>query len=287
MPYTKARPYLKIFLVIMIVCICTLSLVVLRRFRKSNSAINQNTSQLESLKTKIEVDIDGVQREYYQFLPEKPQKILLLLHGRFGTGESAFKSLNLDSVDNRTLVIAPNAINRKWYDQRTSEADAKLEIQDQNFLESTLLKYQNTYKINNQNTTILGISNGGLMSQSLICKKPELANHLILVVAPWFAINQNCDLKKKDLQFHYGKKDTLADLDGGITDSEAQLEIMSLDNLVEMLDKNLSCEKPLGNNQNLMSQRTFLSNNCKDGSWSINLYDSGHVQTIGEAKIRF
>jgi phospholipase/carboxylesterase len=115
--------------------------------------------------------------------PEKPTKLLLVLHG-FGADETNFNLLNLaDGIDPDTLVVlarGPLQLGGSqfaWFQVRFTANGPQISPQEaehsRTLLIALLQQLQQQHGIAPERTVIAGFSQGGIMSASVALSSPE------------------------------------------------------------------------------------------------------------------
>lgn len=197
-----------------------------------NFSQKQTASANDSILDSIE--IDGIKRTFYLYIPKdklqegKKFPLLLLLHGRFGTGKNMLEGYNMNQIAEREgfAILYPDGYNRSWADGRGGTPADKNNIDDVKFLESALQKVAASYPIDKSNVFIAGHSNGGFMTQRMLIEKTNLFKAGASVTAH---ISKNI-LKKStpekaiSVAFISGTEDPLVPYEGGfVVDGEEVL----------------------------------------------------------------
>ena len=128
---------------------------------------------------------DGRVRTFFVHLPKNytPQTkypLVIALHGGGGTAKAfnrgtrgRFNEL-ADKED--FILVYPQGVKKSWNDNNKRDTlgkARKLNIDDVGFLRKMIQKLENDYSVDSNNIFACGISNGGLMSQTLAAELPE------------------------------------------------------------------------------------------------------------------
>lgn len=118
----------------------------------------------------------SVPRTYALHAPDgvkQPAPLLLVLHGRGGTGAQIRQHAGFDTyADRHGFVVAyPDGIDRKWADARqlTLAADKRVGTDDVGFLLALVDKLVSDGLVDKARVYVAGHSNGGFMSLTLAC----------------------------------------------------------------------------------------------------------------------
>jgi poly(3-hydroxybutyrate) depolymerase len=153
--------------------------------KKPFKQATNNTKDYRALKTNIKTEVDGVQRQYYIFIPPNPSKLLVILHGGGGSYNKIDNSTELSDrlkTDSGVVLVYPDAIDKNWNDGRLDDTGKPLRnANDSEFITQIIDKYQSEYNISPQNTTLGGISNGAIFSNYYGCGASNVSK-LFLVV---------------------------------------------------------------------------------------------------------
>ncbi|MBN2891737.1 MAG: prolyl oligopeptidase family serine peptidase [Bacteroidales bacterium] len=129
------------------------------------------------------IKIDGLQREYILHLPfgysqNKEQKIPLLiaLHGGGGNPRNMMNESDFNKISNKEnfIVVYPAAYDNFWADARDASKSSLNNIDDVNFIKALVDTLSIHYNIDKNMIYVTGISNGGFMTQTLLCALPDL-----------------------------------------------------------------------------------------------------------------
>jgi poly(3-hydroxybutyrate) depolymerase len=187
------------------------NLEVVKTTLKDN--IVSKTQPLENLTIKI----GDKDRTYILQKPESgsaAKNLIVALHGNTSTGEQLQKTLRLgDLVTQNNAVIAyPDGLNQGWNDIRVKSED----VDDIGFITQLTLSLQKEYNITKDTTTLMGVSNGGFMVQTLVCQNDSLAKNMISVISSLLTdLAEQCSSFPTNSVYVLGKKDNLVPYDGG------------------------------------------------------------------------
>jgi polyhydroxybutyrate depolymerase len=169
------------------------------------------------------------------YLVEKPtekgevKNIVVALHGEGENGERLQKTLRLSDLvsSNQTLIVYPDGLNESWNDARVKSED----VDDIGFITELIQTLQSGYSVSKENTSIIGVSNGGFMIQTLACQNDILAKNAISVVASLLGeLAEQCKSFPTNSIFILGKKDTLVPYDGGSLNTPIPGTVLSAQN---------------------------------------------------------
>jgi polyhydroxybutyrate depolymerase len=169
------------------------------------------------------------------YLLEKPadngtvKNIVIALHGSGGNGESIQKNLRINELvtNNQTIIAYPNALNESWNDTRVKSED----VDDIGFITELIQSLQASYNIGLDNTTLIGVSNGGFMIQTIVCQNDTLAKNMVSITASLLVeIAEQCKSFPANLIFILGKKDNLVPYDGGNLSTPIPGNVLSAQN---------------------------------------------------------
>jgi polyhydroxybutyrate depolymerase len=147
------------------------------------------TAVLAATKPGVEktIQVDGRQRHYIVFIPEKvtsPAPVVVALHGGGGTARRMERNTKFDDLAEQDGFIAvyPESVGGNWNDGRGVEfMQAQREnVDDVKFIKAILDDVAKDHKIDRGRVFATGISNGGFMSHRLAAE----ASDAIAAVAP-------------------------------------------------------------------------------------------------------
>ena len=132
-----------------------------------------------------EILYDGYTRTWLTYLPKnysenKTYPLVIALHGGGGTAKqlmnSTKKRFNKLADTEDFIVIYPQGVKKSWNDNSKRDQNGfarKENIDDIGFINKMIEKIQSNYNINGNAVFACGISNGGLMSQTLAMELPN------------------------------------------------------------------------------------------------------------------
>jgi len=183
------------------------------------------------------LEFGGKQRSYLLHLPDPvptgPAPFVLSLHGRLGTGNGMRNSTGYnDRADAAGVVVAyPDGIDRSWADGRGVSPAAQQGIDDVGFLLALIDAIDQQIALDRERLYVMGISNGGFMTQTLACREgSRLAGVASIVSTIPAALAENCAPDRPlSALFMNGTADPLVPFEGGTVDSDVGGEIISSD----------------------------------------------------------
>ena len=207
-----------------------------------SSTIDDKTTKIEKLSLKV----GDKDRSYTLERPEDKasiKNIIIALHGSGSTGDKIQENLRLSELvsKNKTVIAYPDGVDNSWNDIRVKSED----VDDIGFITQLIQSLQKEYKVNKESTTLLGVSNGGFMVQTLVCQDDTLAKNMVSVVASFLVeLAEQCKSLPVNSVYVLGQKDTIVPYAGG-------------DLVTPIKGQALSAEKTLTNAAQI--------NKCSDG----------------------
>jgi polyhydroxybutyrate depolymerase len=127
------------------------------------------------------IDIDGATRSFIAQLPStKPAPLVIVLHGNTQTSADMVARTSWPAVAKREqfAVVFPDGLNRAWADLRPSDKRAgRLPPEgtdDVAFITSLIEKYVADGIADPKRVYVTGLSNGGAMTNTLVCRRADL-----------------------------------------------------------------------------------------------------------------
>jgi polyhydroxybutyrate depolymerase len=127
------------------------------------------------------ISVDGATRTFTAQLPEtRPAPLVIVLHGNTQTGEDMVTRTAWPSVAKRERfgVVFPDGLNRAWADLRPNGKRASRVppdgTDDVAFIAKLVAKFVADGSADPRRIYVTGISNGGAMTMTMICKRAEL-----------------------------------------------------------------------------------------------------------------
>lgn len=224
-----------------------------------------------------DIEIDGINRKYYLFIPEtklleeKKIPILFLLHGRFGSGKHMLEKYDMNQIAKREgfAVVYPDGYKRSWADGRGGTPADKDNIDDVKFLESILQKVSQKFRIDTSKVFIAGHSNGGFMTQRMLIEKSTLfrAGASVTAHIAKNILKKYSPTKAVSVAFLSGTEDPLVPYEGGyVEDGE---EVLGAEDSVRRWAKWNNCnllpsKKILNEKRDQTRLETYTYGECKD-----------------------
>jgi polyhydroxybutyrate depolymerase len=127
------------------------------------------------------ISVDGATRTFTAQLPEtRPAPLVIVLHGNTQSGEDMVTRTAWPSVAKRERfgVVFPDGLNRAWADLRPNGKRASRVppdgTDDVAFIAKLVAKFVSDGSADPRRIYVTGISNGGAMTMTMICKRAEL-----------------------------------------------------------------------------------------------------------------
>jgi polyhydroxybutyrate depolymerase len=131
-------------------------------------------AHLEASPTAKSIQIGKLKRKYWVHLPRdyeqgKQYPMVMMLHGRFGTGDKFLKYSDVGFIADREgfIVVAPDGYKKSWNDGRLATPAKKANVDDIAFLTALIDEVQKQYTIDASKIYCVGMSNGGFMTLAL------------------------------------------------------------------------------------------------------------------------
>ncbi len=167
--------------------------------RQQQSESYRQSSGAKSRLIRHQLTIDGINREYYLYVPRNVDRslpLVIALHGGRGQPQQFAKTtgLNFEADKQNFMVVYPAGIDRHWNDDRDSQTLPKQE--DVKFISAVIDDIQKIYNIDLQRIYATGISNGGFMTQRLACELSDRITAFASVASTMAApLSSNCQPK--------------------------------------------------------------------------------------------
>lgn len=196
-----------------------------------------------------QINHDGLNRSYLLHLP-KPQPegsvpLVIALHGRLGTANGQRRSTGFNDLADRdgAVVVYPDGIDRSWADARDVSPASQQNVDDQDFLLALIDAVDNEITIDRDRISIMGISNGGFMTQTMACSHGEVFASAASVISTIPSnIAEHCQPSQAlSVLFMNGTEDPLVPFVGGEVNSDVGGEIISSDDAVAHWVAHNSC----------------------------------------------
>ena len=161
---------------------------------------------------------DGVKREFLIERPDTggPAPAIVVLHGGGGNARQVRRHTGFTLSEKGWVEIYPNAIDKQWNDGRTALAGGPLrEGDDLGFLREMLRGLIDQGLITRDRIYVTGPSNGGAMTQRMVCQTPEIVAGAAPVIMN-FPVGLDCPGRRAvPMLFILGTEDPLVPFHGG------------------------------------------------------------------------
>jgi polyhydroxybutyrate depolymerase len=166
------------------------------------------------------LEYQGITRTYTLYMPPSAQAdaavpLVIALHGGGGSGEGfmAYTDFNTHAEMAGFAVVYPDAVGERWHDGR--EID-NLGVDDVGLIAALIDTLAADYPVDKERVFVTGMSNGGFMTATLACVRPELFAGIAIITAsiPELLID-NCAAAPMPALILNGTADPLVPYDGG------------------------------------------------------------------------
>jgi polyhydroxybutyrate depolymerase len=102
--------------------------------------------------------------------------LVVVLHGHFGSGAQAERSMGFDPLADRFgfILAYPNGVDRGWNDGRSDAGGAHFpSVDDVTFLDSLIDRIEASYRVDARRVYIAGHSNGAFMANRFAAERPQ------------------------------------------------------------------------------------------------------------------
>lgn len=113
--------------------------------------------------------------------PGRPLPLLILLHGRFGTGAQVLGDSGLRPGN--FILAAPDGYRRSWASGRGMTPADQAGVDDIAFLRALIDEMVQRHGADPARVYVAGMSNGGFMAARLACEAPDLVAAIAIVSA--------------------------------------------------------------------------------------------------------
>lgn len=143
-----------------------------------------------------------------------PHPTVIVLHGAFGTGAGTARMTGFaEAAAKRNFAaVFPDGLGRKWHDGRLGGPAGP---DDVGFIRALVARLVADRVADPRRIYLAGISNGGMMSFTLVCKAPELFAGIGTVVANMPAGIEPCPARPLPVVMINGTADPLVPYNGG------------------------------------------------------------------------
>lgn len=168
-------------------------------FLISSCASTKNTNSVKDIESH-NLTFQNKERKYYTYIPKgivpnSKTPILFVLHGGGGTAKKMprFTKYGFNELAEKDnfIVVYPQGVGKQWNDGRSyktyptiSDDEAwKDNVDDIGFFLEIINQLKKQFSINENKIFTCGISNGGFMSNRLICERPDVFKGAGIVTA--------------------------------------------------------------------------------------------------------
>ena len=173
---------------------------------------------------------DGYERTWLTIIPKdysdkKSYPLVIALHGGGGTAKQLMNNtrrrFNQLANQDGFIVVYPQGVKKSWNDNNKRDTNGfarKENIDDVGFIEKMIEQLESKYKINNNATFVCGISNGGLMSQTLAMDLPNKFKAVGMVASNFgkIQIDESTSVSPFSILFIHGINDPVFPYNEGV-----------------------------------------------------------------------
>ena len=159
--------------------ISNLLLIIIFLFGCSREEDQLNIEENDWTTKAFTFKFDGLDRSYILHKPknfDKNSPLVFMLHG-FGSSSMnimSYSQMNLIADQNGFMVCYPQGSRLETGQSHWNANLDMSSVNDIGFLSSLAKLIQKNYDVNPENTFVSGMSNGGFMSYTLACEKPDV-----------------------------------------------------------------------------------------------------------------
>ena len=159
--------------------ISNLLLIIIFLFGCSREEDELNIEENDWTTKAFTFKFDGLDRSYILHKPknfDKNSPLVFMLHG-FGSSSMnimSYSQMNLIADQNGFMVCYPQGSRLETGQSHWNANLDMSSVNDIGFLSSLAKLIQKNYDVNPENTFVSGMSNGGFMSYTLACEKPDV-----------------------------------------------------------------------------------------------------------------
>lgn len=159
---------------------------------------------------------DGVERHFIVEDGGPGSPALLVLHGGAGNGERIRRTTRFDMGPQGWTLIYPDGLNKSWNDGRHSLRGVPLRATDDlGFLQAMVQRLAVQGRIDPNRVFAVGLSNGGAMTQRIVCQSPDLLAGAVVAIMN-FPVGLECPPGQPvPMLFILGTQDPLVPYNGG------------------------------------------------------------------------
>ncbi len=193
----------------------------------------------------------GIARTYHAYVPKgyDPQQkypLVLLLHGRLGTGSKFLGYTGIRRLADREgfVVVAPDGYRKSWNDGRLRTPAHEAEVDDVKFLGSLLDRMCSAYRIDPAKIYCVGMSNGGFMTLTLATQMPNRLAAIGVIVASATEGHADRSIPKTILPMIVmnGTEDPLIKWNGGPISVRDQEKVMATPEFLRLYTQQGDCD---------------------------------------------
>lgn len=167
------------------------------------------------------MDWKGVERCYYLIEPEAaPKGLIVALHPAFTPVRMTEEVSHMAAlaVPRGYVVVYPEGIDKQWNDFRvmTEVKTYQDKTDDVGFIDTVTAKLQKQFKFTPANTTVAGMSNGGMMGLRLSCQSERYGTVAAVVANLPVGLRDACKAKPKKTMLIFGTDDDVVEYNGGV-----------------------------------------------------------------------
>jgi len=219
---------------------------------------------------------DNYKRTWITHLPKnytktKSYPLVIALHGGGGTAKQLMtntrKRFNKLANKENFIVVYPQGIKKSWNDNSTRDTNGyarKENIDDVGFIEKMIAQIESHYNIKSNAIFACGISNGGLMSQTLAFELPEKIKAIGMVASNFGEdeINEIKSISPFSILFIHGTEDPIFPYEEGEINvfKKTRGKVLGIDKSIAfMVNLNGNYSKP-----NVYKiENTIVNDDCK------------------------
>ncbi len=187
---------------------------------------------------------NGVERTYTVEGNGRTTPALLVLHGGGGSGNRIKRYGKFTLHRQGWTVIYPDALDKFWNDGRTGKNGAPLrQTDDLGFLRALINRLAGQGQIDPNRVYAVGASNGGAMTQRLVCQAPGLLAGAVVNIMT-FPVGLDCPPgPPTPMTFVWGTADPLVPYQGGAiqTRRKHRGRVRSADDTLQFYASRNSC----------------------------------------------
>ena len=221
------------------------------------------------------VEVDGLERNYYVFIPKHLSKrekvpVVFVFHGGGGNALQVERSLGFTNLarSEKFIAVYPQGIGKNWNDGRNTDATQahRENINDLAFVKKMIDELSDNYKIDEKRIFSTGASNGGFFSNYLAVNLSEKFAAIAPVIGGISEpLSKNFNPKKPISVFIIqGTEDKFVPYNGG-TVARNRGEFISTDDAIDLWTKHNKTSKkaiegslPDTNKRDGCTVKTFL-----------------------------